>query len=128
MSPRAASGGKRTTKTSRQARGRVWVAAGLVAFLALASLVVWRRSVGIGTARQIRALDTRRVQLEGERAAIESDIRQAASRTRIGAVAEQRLGMRVPADTQVVILPRPAPGAGTGVAPVAPAPPPDSAR
>lgn len=117
MSPRAASGGKRKAKTSRTARGRVWVAAGLAAFLALASLAVWRRSVGIGNARQIRALDTRRVQLEGERAAIESDIRQAASRTRIGAVAEQRLGMRIPADTQVIILPRPASPLPTGAAP-----------
>ena len=91
----------------RRARGRVVVAVGLVAFVCLASLAVWRRSVGIGNARAIRALDARRVQLEGERASLESDIREAASRMRIGAVAEQRLGMRVPSDTQVIFLPRP---------------------
>ena len=91
----------------RRARGRVVVVVGLVVFVCLASLAVWRRSVGIGNARAIRALDARRVQLEGERAALESGIREAASRTRIGALAEQRLGMRVPSDTQVIFLPRP---------------------
>jgi hypothetical protein len=33
-------------------------------------------------------------------------VRQAAGRGRIGGVAEQRLGMRVPADTQVILLAR----------------------
>jgi hypothetical protein len=33
-------------------------------------------------------------------------VRTAASRARIAPIAESRLGMRVPADTQVVFLPR----------------------
>jgi membrane protein implicated in regulation of membrane protease activity len=91
----------------------------LVLFVCVASLAVWRRSVGIGNARAIRSLDARRVQLEGERAAVQSQIREAASRGRIGALAEQRLGMRVPADTQVIIVSRPG-----AAAPAAPAPTP----
>jgi hypothetical protein len=94
-----------------------------VLFVCVASLAVWRRSVGIGNARAIRALDARRVQLEGERAAVQSRIREAASRGRIGAVAEQRLGMRVPADTQVIIVPARAPRR-----PRRPPPRPDPAR
>jgi len=101
------SGARGGARARRQGRGCFTVGFGLVLFVCVASLAVWRRSVGIGHAREIRALDARRVQLEGERAAVQSIIREAASRARIGTVAEQRLGMRVPADTQVIIVQRP---------------------
>jgi len=81
----------------------------LVTFVLVASAVVWRRSRGIALARELRDLSRRRAQLLAQRAALESEVRVAASRARIGPVAEQRLGMRVPADTQVVIVHRPAP-------------------
>jgi cell division protein FtsL len=91
------------------------VALVLVGFLVVTTAVIWRRSVGIAHARELRVLDARRVQLESERAALQGAIRQAASRARIGAVAEERLGMRIPADTQVIILSRPqAPAAPAG--------------
>jgi hypothetical protein len=38
---------------------------------------------------------------------LESEIRDASSRQRLGVVAESQLGMHVPSDRQVVILPRP---------------------
>lgn len=123
MSPRAsartgaragARGGER-----RAPRGRAMVFLGLLVFLLAATAAIWRRAYGIARARELSVLDARRVQLEGERAALESAVRMAASRGRIGATAEQRLGMRIPSDTQVVILTRTdrrAPSGGAGSA------------
>jgi cell division protein FtsL len=95
----------------------VIIALALVSFVLVASAVVWRRSVGIAQAREITQLAKRRTQLVSERAALQSGVRMAASRGRIGPVAEQRLGMHVPTDTQVVLLPR------RGMPPAAPAAP-----
>jgi cell division protein FtsL len=98
--------------TRRGPRGRLIVAVVLVAFVLVGAAVIWRRGVGIANARELKALDGERAQLVAERAALESAVRQAAGRSRIGGVAEQRLGMRVPADTQVVILTRAQPPDG----------------
>jgi len=87
-------------------RGRAVVALTLLGFVLVATGVIWRRSVGIAQARELRDLDRRRAQLAAERTALESDVRLAASRARIAPIAVSRLGMRVPADTQVVFLPR----------------------
>jgi hypothetical protein len=38
---------------------------------------------------------------------LDADFRDASSRARLGPIAEQRLRMNVPADSQVIILPRP---------------------
>jgi cell division protein FtsL len=87
-------------------RGRALVALILGAFVLVALAIVWRRTVGIGQSERLAALDTRRVELEGERARLESEIRDASTRQRLGAAAESRLGMHIPTDRQVVILPR----------------------
>ena len=102
---RAARGGARGRRAGRL-RGRAVVGLSLLAFVLLASGVIWRRSAGIAQARELRELDRRRAQLAAERTALESDVRTAASRARIAPIAEARLGMRVPADTQVVFLSR----------------------
>ena len=96
--------------TAGRARKRGWAVVGLLllTFVLVASAIVWRRGRGIAAAREITQLARRRAQLVAERAVLEGDVRLAASRARVGAAAEQRLGMRVPADTQVVIIPRPA--------------------
>ncbi len=93
----------------RPVRGRAIVALGLLAFVSVAAAIVWRRTLGIAHAREIRVLDARRVHLEGERAALQSAVRRAASR---GSIVDEvtSLGMRVPSDTQVVILTRPTVG------------------
>ena len=90
-----------------------WAVVGitLVTFVLVGVAVVWRRTQGIAQAREIDVLRRRRTQLVAERASLQSQVRIAASRGRIGPVAEQRLGMRVPADTQVVIVTRPSPHA-----------------
>lgn len=100
----------------RRGRGRLLVAAALVGFVLVGAAVIWRRGVGIARARELRALASERAQLVAERSALESAVRAAAGRSRIAGAAEQRLGMRVPADTQVVLLVRPAETRGSAAA------------
>ena len=87
-------------------RGRSLVGLFLVAFLVVALAIVWRRTIGIGQAEQLAALDARKTQLESERARLDGQIREATARQTLGAVVEQRLGMHIPSDRQVVILSR----------------------
>lgn len=97
-------------KSSKPAmRGRGIVAIVLLGFVVVATSVIWRRSHGISQARSIRQLAGERSQLEAEKAALEAAVRDAASRVRIGPLVERRLGMQVPSDSQVIILPRPVP-------------------
>lgn len=92
-------------------RGRNLVGLLLAGFLLVALAIVWRRTIGIQQSETLTALDARKVQLEGERVRLESEIRAASSRQRLSAVVEDRLGMRIPSDSQVVILPRKVPDA-----------------
>ena len=79
----------------------------LLGFVLVATGVIARRTYGIGQARQIRDLDRRRTALEAERLRLDSKIRDASSRARLGPIAEQRLNMHVPTPDQVINLPRP---------------------
>ncbi len=87
-------------------RGRSIFGMLLGAFIIVTLTVVWRRSIGIAESRQIQQLDRKKSDLEGERARLESDLRDLTSRQRLGPLVEQRLGMHVPIGQQVVILPR----------------------
>lgn len=87
-------------------RGRNLVGLLLAGFLLVALAIVWRRTIGIGQSENLTALDARKIQLQGERVRLESEIRDASSRNRMGDIVENRLGMRIPPDNQVVILPR----------------------
>jgi hypothetical protein len=87
-------------------RGRTLVGFILAAFVLVALAIVWRRTIGIGGSERLAQLDARRVELEGERARLESEIRDASTRQTLGATVERRLGMHIPSDRQVVILPR----------------------
>lgn len=55
----------------------------------------------------MRTLEARRAQLEAQRAQLESDLRDLSSRAKLAPVAETRLHMHVPNDTELVILRRP---------------------
>jgi cell division protein FtsL len=79
----------------------------LVGFVLVTTGVIWRRSLGVEQARAIQGLEAQRADLEARRAALEGDIRDAVSRARLARVAEERLGMRVPSDSQLITLPRP---------------------
>jgi cell division protein FtsL len=87
-------------------RGRSIFGIVLGAFIVVALIIVWRRSFGIAESRGVQQLDRKRSELEGERARLESEIRDLSSRQRLGPVVEQRLGMHVPSGRQVVILSR----------------------
>jgi cell division protein FtsL len=78
----------------------------LLGFLVIAMGVILRRSVGIAAARELQELDARRAALVAERLRLEGEVRAAASRATLQPIAEQRLQMRVPSDSQVIILPR----------------------
>jgi cell division protein FtsL len=78
----------------------------LLGFLVIAVGVILRRSYGIAAARELQELETRRAALVAERLRLEGEVRAAASRATLQPIAEQRLRMRVPADSQVIILPR----------------------
>ena len=93
------------------ASGRLRFALVLLAFVAIASMVVLRRTAGIGAARELQAMETRRSSLVAERRRLESDIRLASGRARLQPIAESRLGMRVPPEDQVVYLTRRSRGA-----------------
>lgn len=88
-------------------KGRTVAAVVLLAFLALATGVVTRRTVGIREAARLAELDRLRAELEARRVQLERDIRDASSRARLQPVAERDLGMRIPADSQVILLPAP---------------------
>lgn len=94
-------------RRKRPMRGRSIVALVLLGFLLVATGVIWRRSHGIAQRLELRALDRERTQLEARKVKLENDIREASSRARLAPIAEQRLDMHVPNDSQVVILPRP---------------------
>lgn len=86
--------------------GRVWLAFILVGFVLIAAGVIWRRAAGIQQASEIRSLQQRYLQLDARRSQLESDIRRISARTSLAPVVERHLGMHVPNDTQVVIIPR----------------------
>ena len=87
-------------------RGRTLVGVVLAAFVLVALSIVWRRTIGIGESEHLAQLDSRRAELQGERARLEGEIRAASTRQTLGATAEQRLGMHIPTEKQVMILPR----------------------
>jgi cell division protein FtsL len=86
--------------------GRLRLALVLLVFLMISGGVILRRTVGISAAHELLTLDARRAALVAERLRLEGEVRDAGSRARLQPVAEQRLLMRVPADSQVVILQR----------------------
>lgn len=89
-------------------RGRSLLALILVGFVLVATGVIWRRSFGVIRAREQQKLEQQRGALEAERARLERDIRDASSRERLQRIAEERLHMHVPIDSQMILLERPA--------------------
>jgi cell division protein FtsL len=88
----------------RSGRGRLALV--LLGFLIIALGVILRRTYGIAGATQLRQLDQRRAALVAERLRLEGEVRAAASRSTLQPIAEQRLQMHVPSDSQVIIITR----------------------
>jgi cell division protein FtsL len=84
----------------------VWLAVGLLAFVAAAVLVVWRRARGDAELQSIVALEAERRDLEAQRISLERDLQASMSAGRIEPLARRRLGLRLPSDAQIVTLTR----------------------
>ncbi|HUQ45154.1 MAG TPA: cell division protein FtsL [Gemmatimonadaceae bacterium] len=93
-------------RVAGRSTGRLRFVLLLLGFLGIAMGVILRRSQGIATARELQELDVRRASLVAERMRLEGEVRAAASRATLQPIAERQLQMHVPADSQVVILPR----------------------
>jgi len=93
-----------TRRVAPRRRGRTTVALALVGFFIVAMSVIARRSWGRAMQRDLSGIERTRTQLSGEVIKLESEIRSASSRNRLAPLVESTLGMRVPADTQVIDL------------------------
>ena len=96
-------------KRAVKLRGRSIVALILAGFVLTATGVITRRSHGIVQQQEIERLRRRLDGLAAERETLESAIRMASSRARLGAIAEQRLKLTVATGSQLVFLPRTTP-------------------
>ncbi|HEV2149235.1 MAG TPA: cell division protein FtsL, partial [Longimicrobiaceae bacterium] len=79
----------------------------LALLLASLAVVVGRQTRGVALQREIRALESDRAVAETERLALQTRIQALQSRARVVRVARERLGMHLPADSEVVLVPLP---------------------
>lgn len=93
-------------KGRKQLRGRTTIALGLAAFLLVTTSVIWRRAQGSAAALRLHSLGSRIDELQAQRARLDGEVRRASSRQELGPRA-QRLGLRLPSDSQVIDLPDP---------------------
>ena len=87
-------------------RGRVWVALWLLFVLAVLLWVVARQTSAVVAGAELDSLRNHRSLLEARRAELLRRIRQAESRAVLIPRAES-LGLRLPADSEIVILSTP---------------------
>lgn len=87
-------------------RGRHWIAVWLVALLAALWVVIARQTAALNAARALADLREQRASLEGRRADFERRVRAAESRAVLLPRARKQ-GLRLPADTEIILLPAP---------------------
>lgn len=85
-------------------KGRHWIAFWLVVLLAALWAVIARQTAALNAARALTDLREERAALEGRRADLERRVRTSQSRSVLLPRA-QRLGLRLPADTEIILLP-----------------------
>ena len=95
-----AKSGRRVTRR----RGRSVVALTLFGFVLVATSVIWRRTFGLSQSRTLQLLERQRSDLRAQRAQLQREIRDAASRERLTPLVEQRLHLRMPSDSQVIVI------------------------
>jgi cell division protein FtsB len=83
------------------------VAAWLAAFLLTTWVVYARQTAAIRAARELADLRARRANLEAHRADLERRIRAAQGRSVLVPRAERHLGLHLPSDSEIVLLPVP---------------------
>ncbi len=94
-------------------RGRWIIAGALLGFVVVSAAVIARRSHGYREGLDVTALRRRKANLESERVRLDKVIRDASSRPRLLPIAERRLGMHLPDESQLVFLARPPRRSGT---------------
>src|SRR5690349_716510 len=87
-------------------RGHHWIAFWLVALLAALCLVIARQTSALNAARALTDLRESRAALEGRRAELDRRVRTAQSRSVLLPRA-RKLGLRLPADTEIILIPGP---------------------
>ncbi|MEO7521265.1 MAG: hypothetical protein ABIW79_05560 [Gemmatimonas sp.] len=90
----------RKSRARTPLKGRTLVAIGLVVFIAVAVVVVWRRGIGVSTAVEMRRLESDRRSLVSQVTTLHSALENASSRSRVVAAAEKRLGLHVATELQ----------------------------
>lgn len=86
-------------------KGRHWVALWLVVALAALWAVAARQSSAFRAASALRDARASRARLEGRKAELERRIRAAQGRVVLVPRAQRELGLRLPADSEIVLLP-----------------------
>lgn len=89
-------------------KGRHWLMLWLVVFVVVLLAIAARQSAGFRTARRLGELREERTALEARRAELERQIRVASSRQVLVPLAERRLGLHEPSDSEFTLLPLPA--------------------
>jgi cell division protein FtsL len=84
----------------------------LLVLLAALSAVTWRQTEGVARERALREVRSERAVVEAERMELERRIQSLTTRTRIVRVARDRLGMHLPSDGEIVLLPLASDSAG----------------
>lgn len=84
--------------------------------LVLSSLffVTWRQTRGLQLERALGDIEAERAIAEAERVDLTRRVEELRSRARIVRVARERLGMHLPADSEIVFLPAPVDGLPEG--------------
>ena len=97
-------------RAERRARRRAFLGRGFVVLFVAASLVsvVWRQTEGVARQRELTRLENETSIAEAERVEWANRIQALQTRARITRVAQQRLGLHVARDDEVVLLPIPA--------------------
>lgn len=85
-------------------RGTLRFGLAAAALFAALSLVVWRQSRALEVLRTLDRARSERAVLESERARLQHSLQDLESRPRIVQVAGERLGLRPPSASEIVIL------------------------
>lgn len=88
-------------------KGRHWLMLWLVVFVVVLLAITTRQSAGFRTARHLGELREERTTLEAHRAELERQIRVASSRQVLVPLAERRLSLHEPSDSEFTLLPLP---------------------
>lgn len=86
-------------------KGRHWLMLWLVVFVCVLLAIAARQSAGFRTARRLGELREQRTALEARRAELERQIRMASSSQVLVPLAERRLGLHEPTDSEFTLLP-----------------------